>query len=252
MSSFKKRFSGAQRRLRTDDTDVHQQQQQQNDESRAIPPGVRVSPYNSTLLLSTGIPSLDDVLGGGVPAGSILLIEEDTDTSYAKLLLRYWIAQGLASQHDVAVISSGLDMSPQAILAKLPFAEDDTDDANDAGSSTSATVAMPLEEPLANDDEEDTPSNDTNTGPSTSALPQSSMKIAFRYEGMKKYETSVADVNALLSAASAVPFCSRFDLTKVMSTASEARQKRVHVCDIIDSPEAPYETALARIKQVLR
>ena len=51
--------------------------------------GTVVSLHNGLLLVSTGIPSLDSVLGGGVPLGSVFLLEEDVHTRFSTLLTKY-------------------------------------------------------------------------------------------------------------------------------------------------------------------
>ncbi|CAG8438946.1 8338_t:CDS:2 [Ambispora gerdemannii] len=82
-----------------------------------IPTGIRLSPYNGQLLISTGVPSLDDILCG-IPLGSLFLILEDRNTSYAKLLLKYFIAEGLAHENRVLVASA--DEKPQALVKGFP------------------------------------------------------------------------------------------------------------------------------------
>ncbi len=71
-------------------------------------PGTRVSSSNSQLLLtSTGIPSLDDILGGGLQLGTdILLLNPDPHSSHATLVQKYCISQGLASGHHVHIFDS--------------------------------------------------------------------------------------------------------------------------------------------------
>ncbi|KAJ2740582.1 Elongator subunit elp4 [Coemansia sp. BCRC 34301] len=44
------------------------------------PPATRINPHSAQLLVSTGVPALDDVLGGGLPVGGVLLIEQDRQT----------------------------------------------------------------------------------------------------------------------------------------------------------------------------
>lgn len=172
--------------------------------------GTRVSPYNGSLLLSTGIASLDDIQGGGLPAGSLLLLEEDRDTSYAKLVLKYWIAQGLCcSEQNVIVVSSSLDQGPQEIIEKLPYADDVPNEKSQKRDTASHT-----------DDEDEQLAEGA----------KENMKIAFRYEGLRKFETSVSNQSAPSTES---VYCSTFDLTKTM-TLGETYRKRLHLLDVED------------------
>lgn len=77
------------------------------------PAGTHPSTSTPTLnLLPTGLPSLDDLLGGGAPLGSVLLIlAPDPHTSWARLVERYWIAQGLLTgQRELFVGEEGESM----------------------------------------------------------------------------------------------------------------------------------------------
>jgi elongator complex protein 4 len=69
-------------------------------------PGVRPSPLDSTLITSTGTPSLDDLLGGhgGLALGSCLLVEESGTTDYAGVLAKFFAAEGLCQGQVVHVV----------------------------------------------------------------------------------------------------------------------------------------------------
>ena len=132
-------------------------------------PGVKVSAYNGAHLLSSGVASLDDLLGGGLPMHSLLLLEEDAVSSYARLLLKFWIAQGLCCNQPVALVASNYDAAGgcRGIAQSLMAVEGDDDSTSQRAKES---------------DEDDQP-----------AGPTESMRIAFRYEGLKKYETTVKD-----------------------------------------------------------
>lgn len=105
-------------------------------------PGSRPSVHNSQLLLSTGMPSLDHLLGGGLPVGSLLLLEQDRHDVYSKLFLKYYLAEGVMSGHHLTLAS--LDESPRSIMGSLPASADsDVDDegANAAAGSDKMTIA---------------------------------------------------------------------------------------------------------------
>ncbi|KAK8723568.1 hypothetical protein OTU49_011790 [Cherax quadricarinatus] len=85
-------------------------------------PGTHPSIHNSQLLLSCGLPSLDYLIGGGLPVGSILLIEQDRYDVYSKLFLKYYLAEGVMNNHILTLAS--LDVSPQTITEDLPASID--------------------------------------------------------------------------------------------------------------------------------
>jgi elongator complex protein 4 len=225
MSSFKKRAPAA------------------GSSNTAPPPGTRVSAYNSSVLLSTGVASVDDVLGGGCPIGSILLVEEDQDTSYAKLLLKYWIAQGLCcTNQQIILASSGLDQTPEEIISKLPWS-DDAPVASTSGSYASNSTHNNNAGGATTDDEDD-----NMTGSSSSS--KASMKIAFRYENLKKFETSVRSTTSSLGNTADPVYCSVFDLTKTLELGDEARS-RLKCFDMEEMYEDGEYIVLDEIKKQL-
>ncbi|XP_063294964.1 elongator complex protein 4 [Pelobates fuscus] len=119
--------------------------------------GTRPSVHNGQLLLSTGVPSLDHILGGGIAVGTLLLIEEDTYNTYSKLLSKYFLAEGVVNGHELYIASASEDATN--ILQGLP--------------------APLLDEIPKKDDHKPGLKEDT---PDT-------MKIAWRYQNMAKVES---------------------------------------------------------------
>lgn len=70
-----------------------------------------------SILCSCFLLSLSRVLGGGVPLGCLLLIEEDPFSPLHLILLRYFLAQGVAHRHRT-LLCCPLP-SPEAFLATL-------------------------------------------------------------------------------------------------------------------------------------
>ncbi|XP_032511652.2 elongator complex protein 4 [Danaus plexippus] len=106
---------------------------------------------NNIPYVSSGIPSLDFIVGGGLPVGSIFAVEEDVLGSYSRVLSKYFLAEGVVCKHGLFVASA--DENPKLIIQELP---------------TPCTV------------QEDKTNQDVN----------SEMKIAWRYEGLGQVESS--------------------------------------------------------------
>lgn len=60
-----------------------------------------------------------DLVGGGHAVGTVVLVEEDRNTKYAELLLKYFLAEGIA--HDNAVCLISADESPATFLECKAF-----------------------------------------------------------------------------------------------------------------------------------
>ncbi|KAH1021570.1 hypothetical protein HUJ04_011067 [Dendroctonus ponderosae] len=78
-------------------------------------PGTVLSTHNGNLLTSSGIMSLDPLLGGGLPVGTVVLVEEDFRGLYSKILLKYFLAEGLVSKHSTLIASQDLKELPAVI-----------------------------------------------------------------------------------------------------------------------------------------
>ncbi|KAF6209613.1 hypothetical protein GE061_015361 [Apolygus lucorum] len=69
-------------------------------------------------LIASGIPSLDTVLGGGLPLGSIVLLTEDELGTYSDMFLKTYLAQGLV--HGDTVFLATPETNVKAFCECLP------------------------------------------------------------------------------------------------------------------------------------
>jgi elongator complex protein 4 len=75
----------------------------------AVPPGTKPSVHNGQLLVSSGLRDFDTIVGGGLPIGSLVCIQEDRHSQYAQNLVRYFLSEGLACGHSLASCLSPIE-----------------------------------------------------------------------------------------------------------------------------------------------
>ncbi|KAK4514424.1 uncharacterized protein ATC70_002019 [Mucor velutinosus] len=214
------------------------------DQQPKLPSGSRLSAYNGQLLISTGVPSLDDILGGGQPVGTVMLIKEDRATTYAQLLLKYFIAQGISSGHHCAITSR--DEDPEEMLKTLMWLSTSDKDGDDDSDKTKNART---------DAESDR------------------MKIAWRYSHLKRFETGVkakpaspvpqqqktantASDQSQKPSDEPRPYCSQFDLTKrVPSTVLDQANIDIMQWDMVadgeEEDQDDYESLISKIRKVV-
>ncbi|KZV75589.1 PAXNEB-domain-containing protein [Peniophora sp. CONT] len=163
-------------------------------------PGTRPCPSSPfTQLTSTGIPSLDDVLGGGLPLScSFLTLAPDPHSAYGELVVKYFAAQGLAAGHTLVVVDGapeewlkeGMWMPGPSVAAKGGAKDEDREDENGSEGGK--------------------------------------VKIAWRYEHMKRVQTTVS-----ASDNDTDEYCRTFDLTARIpsSVLQSAKVQYVGVSD---------------------
>ena len=73
-------------------------------------PGTKPSLFNFQLLTSSGVPGLDQLFGGGLPLGTLLLLEDlpieheeniETGQNYSSLLCQYFLSEGVVHGHKL-------------------------------------------------------------------------------------------------------------------------------------------------------
>ncbi|KAF9229503.1 PAXNEB-domain-containing protein [Gyrodon lividus] len=180
-----------------------------------LPSGTRASSSPpSTILTSSGIPSLDDILGGGLPLSCLLMVlAPDNHSAYGELVQKYFVAQGIACGQTVCIVhDDALSFATECMWIT-------------SSSSNTRTPSPPVNDD--DDDEENVAQN------------EDKIKIAWRYEQMKRFQTTV-----MSRSLSADDFCNTFDLTNripmtVIDDARNAKQLLLlnlnAICDVESS-----------------
>ncbi|KAF5377686.1 hypothetical protein D9615_005236 [Tricholomella constricta] len=187
-------------------------------------PGTRPSPATpSTLITSSGIPSLDDILGGGLPLScSLLVAAPDLHSSYGDLVQKYFIAQGLNCRHRLCVI----DDNAEAFVKDIMWV------------ARGRSGAAP--EPTVDEVE-------MKAGPQEDGQ----IKIAWRYEQMKPFQTTVSTS----SSSSTDEYCFNFDLSSRVppSTIEESvRAGQLSFIETQSNSRISTSEVLSRITGILR
>lgn len=183
-------------------------------------PGTRPSVQNGQLIVSTGVTSLDYIIGGGLAVGSLLLVEEDRYDRYSRTLLKYFLAEGVVCGHEL-FLASARD-HPDEIMQELPSPIMD-----DVG-SVKMNDAQPRE-----------PEN------------QDTMAIAWRYQNQPKVQTALA---------SSLRFGHYYDVSKTMEPEVRQAVKCHSFYPLQESPtttgsgqlSSPYHALLQSIQAVIR
>ncbi|KAM6949962.1 elongator complex protein 4 isoform 2-T2 [Lycodopsis pacificus] len=115
-------------------------------------PGTRPSVQNGQLLVSTGVTSLD------------YLLEEDRYDSYSRMILKYFLAEGVVCQHELFVAAA--QDNPDDILQELP-----------APILDDIAIHKPVEQPRLSCEPQDS---------------LDAMKIAWRYQNLPKVQSALA------------------------------------------------------------
>ncbi|KAG6842499.1 hypothetical protein C0991_000025 [Blastosporella zonata] len=186
--------------------------------------GTRVSPAtSSTIITSTGIPSFDDILGGGLPLScSTLIAAPDLHSSYGDLVQKYFVAQGLTSQHRLYVVDSNAEAFVKDIMW-IP---------------SGRNGATP--DPTLDEDDQVAQQGDQK------------IKIAWRYEQMKPFQTTVP----ASSSSSTGDYCYNFDLssrvpTSVIEKAHQSGQLsfltvrssgRTSICEVLNGIKGAFSS----------
>ncbi|KAF7982009.1 hypothetical protein HWV62_30244 [Athelia sp. TMB] len=145
---------------------------QPNSRSSDVAPGWHLLGDNSGWKpCPIGIPSLDDVLGGGLPLScSSLILAPDSHSAYGELVQKYFIAQGLACGQEVIVV----DDCGRAFVEECMWLP---------GAPTTTST-----KPIEDDEDEKASQHDDK------------IKIAWRYEQMKKFQTTVSASSSYVSS----------------------------------------------------
>ena len=244
--------------------------------SIVLPAGIKNATFSSPVpLFSTGITALDDILSGsGLSSGALLTLLPSTGTyplplqdsaaadeplalpaaePYTELVVAYGVAQGLHARHCNIVVGEGADSFVQRLMARIGDEDDERQQKREASTEQQQKqmAGVSLQE---NKEKED---QDGETKSSNETASDSALKIAFRYDKMKAFSTSVggsssnsasaftrsgsseaaAAAASLERAEQESQFCAQFDLSRRVrrATLAKAREEdRLFTLDLHD------------------
>ncbi|EIW86542.1 PAXNEB-domain-containing protein, partial [Coniophora puteana RWD-64-598 SS2] len=185
-----------------------------------LAPGTRLSPSSASVITSTGIASLDDILGGGLPLQCLFtVLAPDNHSAYGELVQKYFIAQGLAAGHTVWVVHEESDAFVQECMW--------------TGSSPLSTLPNSRA-----GNEEDQPNQ-----------VDDKIRIAWRYEQMKTFQTTVSSPNSASD-----DYCATFDLScriskDVISTAQSSEKLQ---CIGVDYAPNTMDVVIQKLQEILK
>ncbi|XP_066932426.1 elongator complex protein 4-like [Clytia hemisphaerica] len=88
-----------------------------------LPLGTKPSVGNNQLLVSSGIPSLDMLIGGGIAIGTLVMIEEDLHRTYSNVMHKLFLAEGIKCKHSIFVANE--ETSMDEFIKDIPSCIDD-------------------------------------------------------------------------------------------------------------------------------
>jgi len=199
-------------------------------QTKKLPNGCKISIQNGNLLTSTGLQDLDDILGGGIPVGSILMIEEDINSSYYMFLLKYFLAEGILQKQGV-FFSSLIGLDPFEVLNKLP--------------------ARITKEEEIEQDKQDSSLNNNN---SNNKQPQDELKIAWRYQQYVSNEINKQQQQQQQASLQQNTFCHSYDFTRKMNVQSMIPEQ-IHTLSYSSTSQAegssPYRNLFLEIQNLV-
>lgn len=71
-------------------------------------------------IVSCGNRELDELIGGGVPLGTLTLLATDTISNYGQTFLSYFAAEGISVGHSVLILTSD-DLNLEKFSSSLPY-----------------------------------------------------------------------------------------------------------------------------------
>eukprot|EP00056_Hartaetosiga_gracilis_P011235 m.169017 g.169017 ORF g.169017 m.169017 type:complete len:419 (+) comp13471_c3_seq1:29-1285(+) len=225
MSSFKRAGSGTTNRTSSSST----QKQRRGVVGRKIPKGTTPSLANGQLLTSSGIKSLDYLLKGGLAIGTTLLIETGQRSSYADVLLKYFLSEGVCQDHYITLLSA--DVNPTDYLRSCP--------------KTIDTINLPQNAKIA-------PSTSTSSSSRQQEEQDEDMTIAWRYKNLPK-------INTELGSGSKTTFSKKYQHTFTLKQSIKEEDlvgDNVHVVDlqpkfVRDDERDVFEDAITAILEAV-